>query len=55
MVKNNLHRIALTRLLVSAHKLHVETGRYNRTQIADRLCKLCVHMDIEDEYHVVNL
>ena len=46
------HRIALTRLLVSSHKLHVETGRWERpvTSPDERYCRVCVNK-IEDEFH----
>lgn len=35
---------------MSAHDLHVETGRYCKTDISQRKCKFC--QDIEDERHV---
>ena len=46
------HRIALTKLLVSSHPLHVETGRWMRpkTEISDRKCFKCPNK-IEDEFH----
>ena len=46
------HRIALTRLSVSSHKLHVETGRWERpvTSPDERYCRVCVNK-IEDDFH----
>ena len=46
------HRVALTKLLVSSHTLHVETGRWMRpkTDLSDRKCFKCLNK-IEDEFH----
>ena len=48
-------RVALTRLRLSSHQLHIETGRYaqNRIERAQRYCILCDGKDIEDEFHFV--
>ena len=45
------HRIALTRLIVSSHRLRVETGRWERpvVQYESRLCHVCHKLD--GEYH----
>ena len=45
------YRIALTRLIVSSHRLRVETGRWERpvVQYESRLCHVCHKLD--DEYH----
>ena len=42
-----------TKLRISSHNLHIETGRYNRPKTApnDRICALCNSGDIEDEFH----
>ena len=46
------HRIASTRLLVSSHKLHVETERWEHpvTSPDERHCRVCVNK-IEDGFH----
>ena len=48
------HRMALTRLLVSSHRLHVETGRWERPVIPreHRYCQHCPSK-IEDEFHLL--
>ena len=45
------YRIALTRLIVSSHRLRVETGRWERpvVQYESRLCH--VRHKLDDEYH----
>ena len=43
----------LTRLRTSSHKLTVETGKYNKVALKDRLCQLCDANTVEDEYHFV--
>ena len=45
------YRIALTRLIVSNHRLRVETDRCERpvVQYESRLCRVCHKLD--DEYH----
>ena len=45
------HRIALTRLLCSSHRLRVETGRWLRPKIPrnNRKCTICNKID--DEFH----
>ena len=49
-----MHRIALTRLIVSSHKLHVESGRWTTpiTPIGERKCPYCPDK-VEDEYHLL--
>ena len=48
-------RISMSRLRLSSHKLHIETGRYaqNRTERHERYCAICNKRDIEDEYHFI--
>jgi hypothetical protein len=48
------HRVALARLRVSSHLLHVETGRWARpvTPPENRYCIICPQK-IEDEYHII--
>ena len=47
------NRRNLARLRTSSHKLTVETGRYNKVALKDRLCQLCDCNTIENEYHFV--
>ena len=59
-IDNRQHKAALTKLRISAHRLHIETGRYKRydynlcryvnTPREERTCSVCVN-EIEDEYH----
>jgi hypothetical protein len=48
----------LTRIRISSHSLHVQTGRYhmtrtNRTVRSERWRLYCNLHDIEDEYHFI--
>ena len=47
-----LHRITLTKLRLSNHKLAIETGRYVRpyNKPKERICSIC-KKDVEDEIH----
>ena len=40
---------------LSAHTLHIQTGRYGRNRIprSERYCIYCRSNDIEDEYHFI--
>ena len=59
-IKDRKHKAALTKLRISAHKLHIETGRYKKydkdlkkyTNIPkdERRCQTCPN-EVEDEYH----
>ncbi len=42
--------INMLKFRTSNHKLPVETGRYQRIEYKDRICKEC-HTDIGDEFH----
>ena len=55
-VTNTRHRIALTKLRLSNHKLAIETGRYSRPfkKPAERICPVC-KIEMEDEYHFLNI
>ena len=56
-VTNRRHRIALTKLRLSNHKLAIETGRYSRPFILIRnLQKEFAQfvIEMEDEYHFLN-
>ena len=48
------HRQALSRLIVSSHKLHMETGRWKNpiTSHNERYCPHCPRV-LEDEYHLL--
>ena len=53
-VNNRNQRCSLTRLRISAHHLHLETGRYTcpkPTPILDRTCKYCSDLVVDDESH----
>jgi hypothetical protein len=52
-IANEKHRIAMSKLRVSAHTLAIERGRYTRpvTPINERVCKTCTGNVIEDELH----
>ena len=54
LIESKEKRIALTRLLTSAHRLRIETGRWelpNPPPRHQRLCLVCRKMD--DEYHFI--
>ena len=55
-VTNTRHRIALTKLRLSNHKLAIETGRYSRPfkKPAERTCPIC-KIGMEDEYYFLNI
>ena len=55
-VTNTRHRIALTKLRLSNHKLAIETGSYSRPfkKLAERICLIC-KIEMEDEYHSLNI
>ena len=46
-------RAWLSRLRSSAHHLEIEQGRWNKTPISERFCKLCKSGKIGDEFHAV--
>ena len=52
-----LHEILLiakfTRLRTSSHKLAVETGRFNKTPVENRVCAFCYVGSVEDEFHLM--
>jgi len=47
------YRIALTKLRISSHSLHIETGRYINTPRALRTCTNCNMNQPETEYHFI--
>ncbi len=44
-------RTAFARLKVSSHRLAIESGRWNRTPVNNRICEVCARL--EDEYHFI--
>ena len=53
VVKNNCHRIALTRIRCSSHKLMIEEGKYRNIDRNQRFCKKCNTNVIENEFYFV--
>ena len=54
IVANVKHRVALTRLRLSCHRLEIEVGRYHKptpTPVPLRLCRRC--QMVEDEIHFI--
>ena len=53
--QNTAHRKSFAKLRLSAHKLHIETGRYCKERLPPdkRTCSICNNGDIEDEYHFI--
>ena len=49
----DLLRRSFTCLRLSAHRLHVETGRWSRIPRDQRVCDKCHLNEIQAEYHVV--
>ena len=52
-IDNIRHRTTVTKLRISCHKLHIETGRHNRTPLEQRTCRYCNLDKLEDEHHFV--
>ena len=50
-VNNTKHRIALTRLRCSAHRLHIEVERFRNIERNERFCNKYNMQAIENEYH----
>ena len=52
-IPNIKHRICLSKLRTSNHKLHIETGRHTnpKTPLDNRICTLCHLNEIENETH----
>ena len=51
IVKDNRYRHALIKLRTSSHPLEIERGRYNKTDVKERLCPY--RMIIDDEKHFI--
>ena len=52
-IKNYKTRSNFCRFRISAHNLHIETGRHTRVDVNERICKKCVLNEIEDEKHAL--
>ena len=51
-VKSDKHNFNLAKLRISNHQLRIETGRYKKTAVDQRLCKVCNENGcIEDKFH----
>ena len=46
-----VNRKNLTHLRISSHKISVETGRFNKIPLENRLCAMCDKGLVEDEFH----
>ena len=46
-------RRTLVKLRIGCHNLRVETGRYDKTPLEERICPLCTGNEIEDETHLL--
>ena len=44
-------RIFYSQLRSGSHQLRIERGRWEKEQLADRVCKLCATGKVEDELH----
>ena len=53
LVQSRNQRAWLSRLRCSGHHLEIAHGRWNKTPIAERFCKVCNSGEIGDEYHAV--
>ena len=51
VVSEKKYKIALARFRTSSHNLAIETGQYDDTPRADRICKSCNMKQIENEYN----
>ena len=45
------HRSLFAQFRLGILPLYIETGRYDNTPVANRICKLCDSRAIEDEFH----
>jgi len=50
-IKENGYRIAATKCRISSHNMPVETGRYTKTEVNQRLCQMCNLSEVGDEKH----
>ena len=52
-ISNLRQRSIITNLRISCHKLRIETGRYNRTPLEQRICQFCNLGEVEDEIYFI--
>ena len=52
LVQSRNQRAWLSRLRCSAHHLEIETGRWAKTPVNERFCKICDSSKIGDEFHL---
>ena len=54
LIRNQKHRVALSRLRLSSHQLMIEKGRHHKPIIprTERICPIC-NQGVEDECHFV--
>ena len=54
-IKNAKLRRAMTKFRISAHRLAIELGRYNKPPLPpeERICTTCPNKPIEDEQHFI--
>ena len=50
-VKDIQKRKCLTQFRVSAHRLEIESGRYKKNSVSERICQYCKLNAVEDEVH----
>ena len=50
-VLSKYDRSLLAKFRCGILQLHIESGRFNQTKLEDRICKICDHNFIEDEFH----
>ena len=51
--RKNPFRRTLVKLRTGCHNLRVETGRYDKIPLDERICPLCSDIKIEDETHLL--
>ena len=51
--RKNPTRRTLVKLRIGCHNLRVETGRYDKIPLEERICPLCSGNEIEDETHLL--
>ena len=47
------YRKEITKFRISNHRLNIEFGRYKNIMRQQRVCTLCDHNDMEDEFHFI--
>ena len=52
-IRNKYERSMIAKLRCGILQLHVESGRFNQTNLENRTCNVCNNNVIEDEFHFV--